>query len=315
MNTFAMPLFERLPRAFSTLLTVAALLTPGLSPLSVRAEDWPEWRGKGRVGVWNETGILEKFPPEGLKISWRVPIQGGYSGPSVADGRVFVFDFQESQPLQGVERLLCLDEETGKILWTHSWEASYARLARTYSTGPRATPTVDSGLVYVVGATGVLKALVVESGKLAWERNFERDFGTSVPTWGVTGAPLIEKDLLIAVVGGSENAQVVAFNKLNGKEIWRALSPGPEMGYAPPLVVEAGGVRQLIIWHPDGSAQLSGSGNRQSVLGGALGGPYRTDCGHTGARRRPSVSFPVLRRLPHARTGPGPPLCAGGLET
>ncbi len=251
MNTFAMPLFERLPRAFSTLLTVAALLTPGLSPLSVRAEDWPEWRGKGRVGVWNETGILEKFPPEGLKISWRVPIQGGYSGPSVADGRVFVFDFQESQPLQGVERLLCLDEETGKILWTHSWEASYARLARTYSTGPRATPTVDSGLVYVVGATGVLKALVVESGKLAWERNFERDFGTSVPTWGVTGAPLIEKDLLIAVVGGSENAQVVAFNKLNGKEIWRALSPGPEMGYAPPLVVEAGGVRQLIIWHPE----------------------------------------------------------------
>ena len=221
-----------------------------MSSSSLWAEDWPEWRGKGRFGIWNETGILEKFPPEGLKISWKVPIQGGYSGPSVAQGRVFVSDFQENRPLQGVERLHCLDEETGEILWTHSWETSYARLSRTYATGPRATPTVDSGLVYVVGATGVLKALAAESGKLAWEKDFEKDFGTEIPTWGVTSSPLIEEDLLIAIVGGSANAEVVAFNKFSGKEVWRALSSEPEMGYAQPLVFEAGGVRQLIIWHP-----------------------------------------------------------------
>ena len=42
--------------------------------LTVHAEDWPEWRGKGRTGVWNETGILEKFPAGGLTAAWRTPI-------------------------------------------------------------------------------------------------------------------------------------------------------------------------------------------------------------------------------------------------
>ncbi|HUV13779.1 MAG TPA: hypothetical protein VMY18_09040, partial [Acidobacteriota bacterium] len=52
------------------------------------AEDWPEWRGKGRLGVWNETGILEKFPAAGLAVKWRTPIKSGYAGPSVSNGRV-----------------------------------------------------------------------------------------------------------------------------------------------------------------------------------------------------------------------------------
>lgn len=245
-----MQFLEPFVRVLSNIIAVAALLNLAMLSSSLWAEDWPEWRGKGRLGIWNETRILAKFPPEGLKISWKAPIQGGYSGPSVAKGRVFISDFQENRPLQGEERLHCLDEETGKILWTHSWETSYARLARTYALGPRATPTVDSGLVYVVGATGVLKALAVESGKLVWEKNFERDFGTKIPTWGITSSPLIEEGLLIAIVGGSEDAEVVAFNKFSGKEVWRALSSEPEMGYAQPLVFESGGVRQLIIWHP-----------------------------------------------------------------
>jgi len=67
------------------------LVTLGVCGL--RAEDWPEYRGKGRLGVWNETGILEKFPEGGLKVLWRTPVKAGYAGPAVADGRVFVSDF------------------------------------------------------------------------------------------------------------------------------------------------------------------------------------------------------------------------------
>ena len=235
---------------FSVILIVAIVVRLGLLSPALLAEDWPEWRGKGRSGSWNETGILKKFPKEGLRILWRVPIGGGYSGPSVSNGRVFVSDFKENLPLQGIERLICLDEKTGKVLWSHSWKADYSQLMSSYATGPRATPTVDAGLVYVVGAMGVLKALATDSGELVWEKNFEADFGTKIPTWGVTSSPLVEEDLLICIVGGSNNSEVVAFNKFNGKEIWRALSAEPEMGYAQPLIFQSGGVHQLIIWTP-----------------------------------------------------------------
>ncbi len=245
-----MQAFEPQSRAFLITLIVSAVLTFALAQTSIGAQDWPEWRGKGRLGIWEETDALERFPEDGLKIRWRVPTHGGYAGPAVAGGRVYVADFEEAQPLQGTERLLCLDEETGKVLWSHSWEVSYARLMRSYAIGPRATPTVDGDLVYAVGATGVLKALKTETGAVAWEKNFEEDYATKVATWGVAGAPLVEGDLLIAIVGGVPDAEVVAFDKRTGKEVWRALAPEPEMGYAQLIIFDAGGVRQLIVWHP-----------------------------------------------------------------
>jgi len=77
-----------------------------------QGEDWPEWRGKGRTGVWNETGVVERFPDKGLRARWRVPIRAGFAGPAVAAGRVFVTDFEKGAGSGGVERLVCLDETT-----------------------------------------------------------------------------------------------------------------------------------------------------------------------------------------------------------
>src|SRR5204863_7935483 len=60
---------------------------------AARGDDWPQWMGPQRDDVWRETGILEKFPAGGLKVKWRVPIDGGYAGPAVAGGRVYVLDY------------------------------------------------------------------------------------------------------------------------------------------------------------------------------------------------------------------------------
>src|SRR5262245_14557262 len=84
------------------------------------AQDWPEWGGAGRRGVWNDSRLLDKFPAAGLPVRWRVPIQAGYSGPAVAHGRVFVTDYQN-----GVERVLCLREQNGRLLWKHEWKVDY----------------------------------------------------------------------------------------------------------------------------------------------------------------------------------------------
>ena len=226
--------------------------------LSAAAEDWPEWRGAGRLGIWTETGILEEFPAGGLSATWRVPIGGGYAGPSVADGRVFVTDGRRADPRStaAVERLLALDEATGEVLWTREWDTNYAGLQLIYATGPRATPTVDGDRVYAVGAMGNLLALHVEDGSVLWQKDYVRDFNAAIPSWGISGAPLVDGDRLICLVGGEPDAKVVAFDKLTGEVLWQALSSDWEPGYTAPILIEAAGTRQLIIWHPRAISSL-----------------------------------------------------------
>lgn len=215
------------------------------------AKDWPEWRGEGRRGVWTETGIVERFPEDGLSYTWRTPIGSGYAGPAVADGRVFVADFLRESGIRGTERALCLDETTGEILWKHGWEVDYSGTQPTWASGPRATPTVDGKRVYFLGTMARLWCLDARTGKPVWDRDLVADYGAEVPTWGVASPPLVHDELLIALVGGKEGATVVAFDKATGEEKWRSISEKGDPGYAPPLIVESGDTEQLIVWHPN----------------------------------------------------------------
>jgi outer membrane protein assembly factor BamB len=223
---------------------------------AARGEDWPEWRGAGRRGVWTEDGVLEKFPEKGLKYTWRVPLHEGYAGPAVDAGRVFVSDFIRGGGLKGTERALCLDERSGKLLWKQEWPVDYSGTQPKWASGPRATPTVDGDLVYFVGGMGRLSAFEAATGKLVWKRDYVAEYDATVPAWGVVSPPVVHGKLLIALVGGKDGATVVAFDKRSGEEAWRALPAKGDPGYAPPLIVEAGGVRQLIVWHPTAVSSL-----------------------------------------------------------
>ena len=237
--------------ARATLLAVALLL----GSVAATAEDWPEWRGKGRTGVWSDTGIVDKFPADGLKATWREPIGNGYAGPAVADGRIYVTDIVNKEANRGTERALCLSETSGELLWKREWPADYSGMM--YANGPRATPTVDGDRVYTLGATGVLHCLNAKTGAVIWKKDYIADYGTSLPGWGIAGAPLIDGARLIALVGGDDGAKVVAFDKITGKELWRALSSDWEPGYNPPFITEVGSTRQLIIWHPKAITSLN----------------------------------------------------------
>jgi outer membrane protein assembly factor BamB len=230
-----------------TILAGCVLLTT----LPASANDWPEWRGEGRLGVWSETGIVDQLPAE-LNVKWRVPINSGFSGPAVVDGRVFITDWTEdpaSRTMDGTERAIALDERTGEILWTRELPTSYRMLMISYAIGPRATPTVDGDRVYVVGAAGDLYCLNVETGDVIWEKHYIADYDSYVPTWGVASSPIIDGNRLITVVGGEPGGLIMAFDKETGAEVWRALDVVGEMGYGQPIIIEAGGARQLIVWH------------------------------------------------------------------
>lgn len=234
-------------------LTLACLLT--LTGV-VTADDWPQWLGPQRDGVWRETDILETFPQGGPKVRWRVPIGQGYTGPAVVGDRVFVMDRQgdvlpkgkESAKggLPGTERILCLDAGTGKTVWKHEYNCTYTI---SYPEGPRCTPVVHQGKVYTLGGMGDLLCLDAGTGKVLWSANFPKDYRAKPPLWGWASHPVIDGDRLFCIVGG-EGSAAVAFHKDTGKELWKALTV-EEVGYAPPVVIEAGGKRQVIIWHTE----------------------------------------------------------------
>ena len=214
------------------------------------AEDWPDFRGEGRTGLWYEEGTIDEFPEDGLKILWRMPVNLGMSGPSVADGRVFLTDLIEESATKGTERAMAFDEQTGEVLWTYEWPVNYARDGITMMPwgGPTATPTVDEDRVYILGRTGLLFALNAVTGDLLWQQDFA-DFKSDSFGNGTSAHPLIEGDLVICFVGGDDGANIVAFDKLTGEEVWRALELDSPLGGSAPVVITAAGIRQLLIWH------------------------------------------------------------------
>jgi len=172
-----------------------AFIAVGLTTASLHAEDWPQWRGVHRDGVWTDTGVVERFPDRGLQVTWRVPIRGGFAGPAVAGGRVFVLDYEEtpgSRTMDGTERLLALDEETGAVLWAQTWPAAYRNISWKFANGPRTPPTVDGDRVYVLGAAGMISCLDTETGEAVWQVDTATEYGATVPAYGVSHAPLVE---------------------------------------------------------------------------------------------------------------------------
>lgn len=223
-------------------LTMLLLLT-----VASRAEDWPQWRGPNRDGAWAETGILESFPAGGLKVRWRAPVGPGWSSPVVAQGRVYLTDSELMRPT-AKERVHCIEEATGKPLWTHAYEVVYHDWAfDAPGRGPTATPLIQGGKLSTVGNKGDLRCLDATTGKLLWKRNLEEEY--KVQEFAFNASPLLEGDLLIVCIGsypGTMPSSVVAFDKNAGKEVWKTATEG--LTNSSPLAITAGGKRQVIVW-------------------------------------------------------------------
>ena len=222
--------------AFAIALLVAA---------TASADDWPQFRGPNRDGKWNETGLLKTFPDDGLKIRWRAPVSFGWSSPVVVKGLIFVTDAELRKPA-AKERVHCFEETTGKPLWTFSYDVTYPEWAFVpgQSVGPTATPIVEDGRLYAVGANGHVHCLDTQTGSVLWEKNLGSEY--EVPEMNCRASPLIEGNLLILFTGAKPGACLLALDKISGKEIWKALDE--PVSNSSPIIVEAGGKRQLIAW-------------------------------------------------------------------
>ncbi|MEI7461801.1 MAG: PQQ-binding-like beta-propeller repeat protein [Pirellula sp.] len=239
---------------FSSKMILGLVVLLQVSERSV-AEDWPNWMGPNRDNVWNIAKPPQSLPSGSLKAKWTAPVAGGYSGPAVVGNRIYVTDLVTKadakvdnfgrKSFDGTERVLCFDANTGKAIWKHEYNVTYAI---SYPAGPRCTPVVDVGNVYTLGAEGDLFCLEAETGKVVWSRKLKDDYKTNSALWGFAAHPLIDGDNLITLAGG-EGSHTVCLNKKTGKEVWR-FGTAPEQGYSPPSIITAGGVRQLILPNP-----------------------------------------------------------------
>ena len=222
--------------------TVLGLL---LVAAGAAATGWPQWRGPNRDGVWTESGILTTFPAAGLVPKWKVPVGFGYSSPIIANGKLYLSDLVvEKRTVH--ERVLCFNARSGKRVWVTQHDAYPPDWFFTpeQMRGPGPTPIIHKGRVYAISMFTTLECLDARTGTVVWKHDLTTEY--QLPPSSLDASPLVDGNLLIVSIGGSPAAGVVAFDLVTGREIWKALSEAAT--WSSPVIVSAGGTRQLIVW-------------------------------------------------------------------
>ena len=226
-------------RRFAAVLFGAWYLVGGV--LSAEMEDdskaeWAQWRGPNRDGISSETGFLKSWPKEGPKVLWHIPLGDGYSGISIAQGKIYTMCAEGDD-----EFVICLDASNGKEVWRFR---SGTKFTEQRGDGPRSMPTVHGDSVFALGAEGKLYALDARSGTKLWAHNFVEEFDSKIPTWGFSSSPLIEGDLVLVEAGGKDEKAIIAFDKKSGNVVWTTHTD--EVGYSSPISIDFGGTQQII---------------------------------------------------------------------
>jgi outer membrane protein assembly factor BamB len=211
-----------------------SLLLPSLGALAL---DWPQWRGPDRTDLSKETGLLKQWPAGGPPQLWVYRQAGiGYGGPAIVSDRLYTMGLRGDQ-----EVVICLDATTGREIWVKRIGGVFTN---DWGDGPRGTPTVHLGQVYVIGAGGDIVCLAATTGQVTWNKTM-KELGGRVPTWGYTESPLVVDDKLIVTPGGDRGA-VAALDLKTGAVKWQSKEFTDPAHYSSAIVAQHNGAKQII---------------------------------------------------------------------
>jgi outer membrane protein assembly factor BamB len=198
---------------------------------SAVADDWYTWRGPNGNGISAETGLN----PKGASKLWTTELGKGHSTVSVIGGKLYTMGNLDDKDV-----VYCLNVKTGEKIWDYS----YACEAGNYA-GPRATPVVDGGNLYVVNRNALLICLDAETGAKKWETDVLGKTGNDNNRWGTSSSAVIEGDLILLNMGESGSA----VDKNTGNIVWKSLG---SQSYASPVVFEHKGQKLAAIFSAAG---------------------------------------------------------------
>lgn len=216
-----------------------------LTAVHLHAADWPQYRGPSVDGSSPE-GILTTWPTGGPKVLWKATLGPSFGSFAISGGKAFCF-IQRAVNGQDKEVLIALDASTGKELW--AVPLGKPTFDKAGGDGPRSTPTVDGKRVYVLGAYQVLTCLDAETGKQIWQHDLVAEFGGKIIKWNNAASPMIEGNLVF-VNGGGAGRALLAFNKADGKLVWKGEDDAPT--HSSPVPATIHGVRQVIFYTQKG---------------------------------------------------------------
>ncbi|HEY3787252.1 MAG TPA: PQQ-binding-like beta-propeller repeat protein [Urbifossiella sp.] len=212
------------------------------------AADWPQWRGPNRDGVAPGVQLPAKWPAQPPKEKWKAAVGIGYSGPVIADGKVFILGRVGKN-----ERCLAFDADSGKELWKLEYAEPFVPPDPTAGKGPNSTPTVDGDRVYMLGLGGMLHCLDTAGGKILWKHDCNKEYwGVKVsflgdswfPPCGAAASPMVDGTNVIIPIGGAKAGAFTSFDRKIGAIVWKALED--RSSYASPTIASPGGVKQVI---------------------------------------------------------------------
>ena len=229
---------SRLSLCAAIVVALALVSLPDAGLGQAPSSDWPQWRGPNRDGVSRETGLLKRWPEGGPRLAWKATgARDGYSSMAVTGGRLYTMGAKGD-----TEYVLAFDAATGRQIWE---AANGRRFGNDRGDGPRSTPTVEGGRVYVLGASGDFSSFDAASGKKIWSMNVLARFGGQNPHWGLSESPLVVNDRVLVNAGG-RGASVIAVNKNDGTLIWK--SQDDQAAYSSAVVAEVGGIRHAVFF-------------------------------------------------------------------
>jgi outer membrane protein assembly factor BamB len=196
------------------------------------------WRGPGRTGIYNETGLLKSWPSAGPALIWEASGLGmGYSSVTVTNDAVYITG------IRGDKDVLTAFTQDGK----KKWDVEYGTMSKVDSRPEsRCTPTFYNGKIFVVSGSGELSC-VSPNGKILWTVDYYKKYSATVPRFGITESPVVVDNKVIVTPGGNI-AAMVAFNVENGKVVWETPSLNEDSQYVNPLLIERDG-KKVIITH------------------------------------------------------------------